>query len=60
MHSKIVQTLTDDQLDHVVGGMNERPIQMLHGGLFSLNRMDVIRWSSVEELEQQLGGRPLL
>jgi hypothetical protein len=54
------QTLTDDELSLVAGGLNERPIQTLHGGLFSLNRMDVIRWTSVEEFEQQTGGRPLL
>jgi hypothetical protein len=54
------QTLTDDELDLAVGGLNERPIQTLHGGLFSLNHMDVIRWSNVQEFQQATGGRPLL
>jgi hypothetical protein len=52
--------LQDDELDLVVGGLNERPIQTLHGGLFSLNRMDVIRWMDVNEFEQQTGGRPIV
>ena len=54
------RVLQDDELDVVVGGLNERPIQALHGGLFSLNRMDVIRWMNVEEFEQQTGGRPII
>ena len=54
------RVLQDDELDVVVGGLNERPIQTLHGGLFSLHRMAVIRWSSVEEFEQQTGGRPIV
>jgi hypothetical protein len=52
--------LHDDELDLVVGGLNERPIQTLHGGLFSLNRMDVIQWMNVDEFERQTGGRPIV
>jgi hypothetical protein len=52
--------LQADELDLVVGGLNERPIQTLHGGLFSLNRMDVIQWMNVNEFEQQTAGRPLI
>jgi hypothetical protein len=52
--------LEDDELDVVSGGLNERPIQTLHGGLFSLHRMDVIQWMNVEEFERQTGGRPIV
>jgi hypothetical protein len=52
--------LDDSELDCVVGGLNERPIQTLHGGLFSLHRMDVITWTNVTEFEQQMGGRPIV
>jgi hypothetical protein len=55
-----VRILQDHELHLVCGGLNERPIQTLHGGLFSLNRMDVISWMNVDEFEQQLSGRPLI
>jgi hypothetical protein len=54
------RVLEDEELDVVVGGLNERPIQTLHGGLFSLHRMDVIQWMNVEEFERQTGGRPIV